>query len=96
MRIFIENDWYDTYKYDLLAYKINGPRFALRDMPLKYKQDMFMLIKNDYTLIKDGPYYDDYLRNLGPVKKKFFQDILKADNYEEFKTLNQTKSSPAK
>ena len=40
-------------------------------------------------------YYSDYLENLGPVKKKFFEDILKSESYEEFKTLNQTKSSPA-
>ena len=47
MRIFIENGWYDAYKFDLLAYKINGPRFALRDMPLKYKSHMFELNKRD-------------------------------------------------
>ena len=96
MKIFIENNWYHLYKYDLLAYKINGPRFALRDLPLNYKDKMFDLIKKDYEEIKQGPYYQDYLDNLGPVKKKFFLDVLKAQNYDEFKTLNHTKSSPAK
>lgn len=89
MRIFIENDWYDMYKYDLLAYKINGPRYALRDLPLKYKNEMFELIKKDYLEIKQGPYYQDYLDNLGPVKKKFFKDIIKAQNYDEFKLLQK-------
>ena len=84
MRIFIENGWYDAYKYDLLAYKINGPRFALRDMPLKYKSHMFDLIKNDYEAIKSTKYYVDFLDQLGPVKKKFFLDVLKSDDYEEF------------
>ena len=27
---------------------------------------------------------DDYLDNLGPVKKKFFLDILKSTDYNEF------------
>ena len=84
MRIFIENGWYDAYKYDLLAYKINGPRFALRDMPLKYKSHMFDLIKNDYEAIKSTKYYVDFLDQLGPVKKKFFLDVLKSRDYEEF------------
>ncbi|WP_405316129.1 glycosyltransferase family 2 protein [Methanobrevibacter sp.] len=84
MRIFIENGWYDAYKYDLLAYKINGPRFALRDMPLKYKSHMFDLIKNDYETIKSTKYYEDFLEQLGPVKKKFFLDVLKSRDYEEF------------
>lgn len=84
MRIFIENGWYDAYKYDLLAYKINGPRFALRDMPLKYKSHMFDLIKNDYEAIKSTKYYEDFLTQLGPVKKRFFLDVLKSDDYEEF------------
>jgi hypothetical protein len=95
MDIFIKNGWYDAYKYDLLAYKINGPRFALRDLPLNYKDKMFMLIKEDYEQIKLSQYYDDFLEELGPVKKKFFLDVLKADSYDEFKTLNQTKSEPA-
>ena len=84
MRIFIENDWYEMYKFDLLAYKINGPRFALRDLPLKYKSHMFDLIKSDYEEIKRGPYYNDFLENLGPVKKKFFLDVLKSKDFEEF------------
>lgn len=89
MKIFIENGWYETYKYDLLAYKVNGPRFALRDLPLENKEDMFKLIKEDYETIKSSPYYNDYLENLGPVKKKFFQNILKAKDYEEFIGLNE-------
>ena len=84
MRIFIENGWYDAYKFDLLAYKINGPRFALRDMPLKYKSHMFDLIKRDYEAIKSTKYYEDFLTQLGPVKRKFFLDVLKSDDYEEF------------
>ncbi len=84
MRIFIENGWYDAYKFDLLAYKINGPRFALRDMPLKYKSHMFDLIKKDYEAIKSTKYYEDFLTQLGPVKKRFFLDVLKSDDYEEF------------
>ena len=88
MRIFIENEWYDVYKYDLLAYKINGPRFALRDMPLKHKPHMFDLIKKDYSQIKQGPYYDDFLRELGPVKKKFFLDVLNAEDYWEYEKIS--------
>ena len=87
MRIFIENGWYDAYKYDLLAYKINGPRFALRDMPLKYKSHMFDLIKTDYEAIKSTEYYEDFLTQLGPVKRKFFLDVLKSDDYEEFSKI---------
>ena len=88
MRIFIENGWYDAYKFDLLAYKINGPRFALRDMPLKYKSHMFDLIKRDYEAIKSTEYYEDFLTQLGPVKKKFFLDVLKSGDYEEFSKIN--------
>ena len=89
MDIFIKNNWYDLYAYDLIAYKINGPRFALRDIPLKYKEKMFMLIKSDYEQIKKTKYYDDFLKYLGPVKKKFFLDVLKAKNYEDFINLKQ-------
>ena len=89
LRIFIENDWYDLYKFDLLAYKINGPRFALRDIEEKCKIPLYELIKKDYLSIKEGQYYSDFLENLGPVKKKFFLDIIASKDYEEFKTLNQ-------
>ena len=82
--IFIKNGWYDAYKFDLLAYKINGPRFALRDLPLKDKPHMFDLIKKGYEQIKQGQYYDDFLAELGPVKKKFFLDVLSSKDYEEF------------
>lgn len=84
MDIFIKNGWYDTYKFDLLAYKINGPRFALRDMPLKDKPHMFDLIKEDYEQIKRSQYYEDFLAELGPVKKRFFLDVLSSKDYDEF------------
>ena len=87
--IFIENGWYDTYKFDLLAYKINGPRFALRDIKENCKPKLYSLIKTDYESIKHSQYYDDYLENLGPIKRKFFLDILESKDYEDFKTLNQ-------
>lgn len=95
MDIFIENGWYEMYKFDLIAFKINGPRYALMGIEEKYRQDLFMLIKNDYEEIKSGSYYQDYLKNLGPVKRKFMCDVLRASDYEEFKTLNQMKSEPA-
>ena len=88
MKRFIENGWYDAYKFDLLAYKINGPRFALRDIEEKYKVDMYLLIKNDYDAIKQSQYYQDYLDNLGPVKRKFFLDILESTDYDDFRRLN--------
>ncbi len=90
MRIFIENGWYDAYKFDLLAYKINGPRFALRDIEEKYKIPLYELIKKDYLSIKQSEYYQDFLDNLGPVKKKFFQDIISSKDYDDFITLNQS------
>ncbi|WP_405303928.1 glycosyltransferase family 2 protein [Methanobrevibacter sp.] len=96
MDIFIKNDWYDMYKFDLLAFKINGPRYALMGIEEKYKEKLYSLIKKDYDSIKTTQYYDDYLENLGPVKRKFFLDIIESKSYEEFKTLNQTNSSPAK
>ena len=95
MDIFIENEWYDMYLFDLLAFKINGPRYALMGIEEKYKEELYLLIKKDYESIKESPYYQDYLDNLGPVKKKFMLDIIKSKNYADFKTLNQTKSSPA-
>ena len=96
MDIFIENDWYDIYLFDLLAFKINGPRYALMGIEEKYKRELYLLIKKDYELIKSSRYFDDYLENLGPVKRKFMCDILKSTSYEDFKTLNQTNSEPAK
>lgn len=87
MDIFIENGWYDQYKFDLLAFKINGPRYALMGIEEKYKKDLYLLIKNDYESIKSSKYYEDYLENLGPVKKKFFLDILSSKNYEEYLSL---------
>ena len=93
--IFMENGWYDVYLFDLIAFKINGPRYALMGIEEKYKESLYLLIKKDYESIKLTRYYDDYLENLGPVKRKFFCDILKSDNYHDFKILNQMKSSPA-
>ena len=95
MDIFIKNGWYDMYLFDLLAFKINGPRYALMGIEEKYREELYLLIKKDYESIKESPYYQDYLDNLGPVKKKFMLDIIKSKNYADFKTLNQTKSSPA-
>lgn len=88
MKRFIENGFYEDYKYDLLAYKINGPRIALGEIVDKCKRPMFDLIHEDYLLIKDSPYYEDYLAELGPVKRKFFLDVIKANDYEEFLELN--------
>ena len=56
---------------------------------------MYLLIKNDYDAIKQSQYYQDYLDNLGPVKKKFFLDIIASENYEDFTRLNQQNSGPA-
>lgn len=89
MDIFIENGWYDTYKFDLLAYKINGPRFALRDIEEKCKVKLYELIKRDYESIKLSEYYLDFLENLGPVKKKFFLDIIDSKSYKNFLILNK-------
>ncbi len=89
MEIFIENEWYDTYKFDLLAYKINGPRFALRDIEEKCKPTLYYLIKKDYESIKSSKYCADFLENLGPVKKKFFIDIINSKNYENFIKIHE-------
>ena len=51
---------------------------------------MFELIKNDYEEIKRGPYYNDFLDQLGPVKKKFFLDVLESKNYEEFEIKSKS------
>ncbi len=88
MDIFIENNWYDMYKFDLLAFKINGPRYALMSIEEEYKEELFRLIKNDYEEIKSTEYYIDYLNQLGPIKKKFFEDVLDAKDYCEFLDLN--------
>ena len=88
MKRFIENGFYEDYKFDLIAYKINGPRMALLDIVEDSKEPLFNLIKEDYEKIKKTEYYQDYLDNLGPKKKKFFLDVLKYDNYQEFKKEN--------
>ena len=88
MDIFIENDWYDMYLFDLLAFKINGPRYALMGIEAKYKEQLYLLIKRDYEQIKSTQYHQDYLDNLGPVKRKFFLDILESTDYDDFRRLN--------
>ena len=88
MRRFIDNGFYEDYKFDLIAYKINGPRMALMDITEDAKEPLFNLIKEDYEKIKETEYYQDYLDNLGPKKKKFFLDVIEYDNYEEFKKHN--------
>ena len=52
-----------------------------------------MLIKKDYHSIKQSKYYQDYLDNLGPVKKKFFLDIIKSKNYNDYLALNSDKDN---
>ncbi|MCR5026222.1 MAG: glycosyltransferase [Methanobrevibacter sp.] len=88
MKRFIENGFYEEYKYDLIAYKINGPRMALAEIVDECKAPLFDLIHEDYLLIKDSLYYEDYLSELGPVKRKFFLDVIKSNDYEEFKRFN--------
>ena len=88
MRRFIDNGFYEDYKFDLLAYKINGPRMALMDITEDAKEPLFNLIKEDYEKIKETEYYQDYLYKLGPKKKKLFLDVIKFDNYDEFKKEN--------
>lgn len=89
MDIFIESGFYDMYRFDLLAFKVNGPRYALMGIEDKYKEELYWLIKDDYEEIRKTKYYGDYLEDLGPVKRKFFTDILKSDDYNEFMTLNR-------
>lgn len=88
---FIEGGFYEDYKYDLIAYKINGPRMALASIDKACQIPMFNLIKKDYENIKKSKYYNDFLDNLGPVKKKFFKDVLKSSSYEEFIAINENK-----
>jgi len=88
MRRFINNGFYEDYKFDLLAYKINGPRFALSQIVDKCKEPLFDLIHEDYLQIKDSIYYDDFLNELGPVKRKFFLDVIKSQSYGEFTSID--------
>lgn len=88
MKRFIENGFYEDYKFDLLAYKINGPRFALSQIVEKCRSPLFDLIHEDYLEIRNSVYYDDYLNELGPVKKKFFLNVIKANSYDEFLELD--------
>lgn len=88
MRRFIDNGFYDDYKFDLLAYKINGPRFALSQIVDKCKKPLFNLIREDYLKIRDSKYYDDFLNELGPVKKKFFLDVIRSKSYDEFISID--------
>ena len=88
MRRFIDNGFYDDYKFDLLAYKINGPRFALSQIVDKCKEPLFNLIREDYLKIRDSKYYDDFLNELGPVKKKFFLDVIRSKSYDEFISID--------
>lgn len=88
MRRFINNGFYEDYKFDLLAYKINGPRFALSQIVDKCKEPLFDLIHEDYLQIKDSIYYDDFLNELGPVKRKFFLDVIKSQSYREFTSID--------
>lgn len=87
MRRFIDNGWYEDYKFDLLAYKINGPKFALSEIVDKCKAPLFDLIHEDYVSIKNSEYYEDYLDELGPVKRKFFLDVIESESYDEFLRL---------
>lgn len=85
----VEGGFYEDYKFDLIAYKINGPRMALASMEDEYKAEMFNLIKEDYEDIKKSEYYQDFLDNLGPKKKKFFLDVLESDSYDDFIQINE-------
>lgn len=89
MRRFIDNGFYDEYKFDLLAYKINGPRFALSQIDEGCKEPLFDLIHEDYLKIKDSQYYDDFLNELGPIKKKFFLDVIRSKSYSEFISIGE-------
>ena len=71
-----------------LAYKINGPRFALSQIVDKCKEPLFNLIREDYLKIRDSKYYDDFLNELGPVKKKFFLDVIRSKSYDEFISID--------
>ena len=73
----------------MIAYKINGPRLALSDIVDECKKDLFCLIHDDYLEIRDSIYYDDFLNELGPVKRKFFLDVIEASSYDEY-LLNLT------
>lgn len=87
MKRFIYNGWYEEYKFDLLAYKINGPKFALSKIVDKCRPLLFDLIHEDYIDIKNSTYYDDFLNELGPVKRKFFLDVIEAKSYDEYLSL---------
>lgn len=85
---FVECGFYEDYKFDLIAYKINGPRMALAGIVEECRDELFLLIRDDYEMIKKSGYYEDFLNNLGPKKRKFFLDVLKSKSYSEFKKHN--------
>ena len=56
-------------------------------------EDVVIEEKFDYVtligVLEYSIYYDDFLNELGPVKRKFFLDVIEASSYDEY-LLNLT------
>ena len=69
----IKNDYLEEIDTDVL---IDGAYAGMADA-----------IDDKYSRYFTKEQYEDYLENLGPVKKKFFLDILSSKNYDEYLSL---------
>lgn len=83
-KIFVDNNFYDDYKKDLVNHRINAYRLTMDNISDDLKEEFFILSKDAFKNIYDSEYCDDYLKYMHPDNRKIFTDILSSNNIDEF------------
>ena len=102
---FQEEGYYEFYKKDLLKFKIDVCRNRLKQTDDKYKPFFYKIMREDFERTVDYTYERrlneidykvDLKENLSKKDYKFFQDVLKYNEYKAFNSAQKLESKNSK
>lgn len=79
--LLMEKNAYKDLEDNFIKFKITELKNLFNNVDLIYKKDFYKLIKNDFD---NNPIKESSLNKLPIDKIKFYQEIIKSKNYEEY------------
>ena len=72
------------YRQKLLNRKFNLFFIKYNNLPEASKLVYYYDLKEDFISIKNQDFYDDFMENLNDFNKKFFENVINSQSFEEF------------
>ena len=77
-----QGNW--NYRKKLLNRKFNLFFVKYHNLPDESKLDYYNQLKKDFLTLKNHEFYDDYMENFNEFNKRFFENVINSQNFEEF------------